>query len=80
MLLVVPRESMKSHVNSNKAICILRPGYEEHLKKCMDDLWFKDAVDSGRLILANRENVKKDISSTAIRRTLELKRYKKFND
>lgn len=66
-------ESMKPHVNRNKAICILRPGYEEHLKKCTDNLWFKDAVNSGRLILANRENIKEDISSTAIRRILELK-------
>lgn len=64
--------SMEPHLETNKAICVLRPGYEETLKQYINEEWFTDAVDSGRYILTERENIEKDIASRTIRQELSL--------
>lgn len=63
--------SMESHLDTNKAICVLRPGYELKLREVAKDDWFLDAISTERLLLTSRENAKVDISSTLIRRGLE---------
>lgn len=64
-------ESMRPHIETNRAVCVIRPGYDEHLSKMLEKKWFKQAAENGRFILTNRQNILDDISSTAIRRVLE---------
>jgi nicotinic acid mononucleotide adenylyltransferase len=63
--------SMEPHLDSNRAICVLRPGYESQLQEVAQDDWFVDAIDTKRLLLTSRENTEIDISSTIIRKKLE---------
>lgn len=63
--------SMEPHLDSNRAICVLRPGYESQLQEVAQDEWFVDAIDTKRLLLTSRENTEIDISSTVIRKKLE---------
>lgn len=63
--------SMEPHLDSNRAICVLRPGYESQLQEVAQDDWFVDAIDIKRLLLTSRENTVIDISSTVIRKKLE---------
>lgn len=63
--------SMEPHLDSNRAICVLRPGYESQLQEVAQDDWFVDAIDTKRLLLISRENTEMDISSTVIRKKLE---------
>lgn len=60
--------SMRSHLQTNRAICILRPGYETVLEEYAQSNWFMEAVEAERYILADREDSEKDISSTEIRK------------
>lgn len=62
---------MEPHLDSNRAICVLRPGYESQLQEVAQDDWFVDAIDTKRLLLTSRENTEIDISSTIIRKKLE---------
>lgn len=64
--------SMQSHLEYNRAICVLRPGSEAVLQNVVDEDWFKEATSEDRLLLASRENIKVDISSTQIRKQLEV--------
>lgn len=64
--------SMQPHLESNRAICVVRPGYRDKLHDVMSQDWFIDATDRGRLLLTSRENVEVDVSSTAIRRQIEM--------
>ncbi len=64
--------STRPHLEYNRAICVLRPGSEEILGDVIDEDWFKEATRDGRLLLTSRENVEIDISSTQIRKQLEM--------
>ncbi len=63
--------SMEPHLDTNRAICVLRPGYESKLQEVAQDDWFIDAVDAKRLLLTSRQNTDIDINSTVIRKKLE---------
>lgn len=63
--------SMEAHLDTNRAICVLRPGYESKLQDVAQDDWFLDAINDERLLLTSRENTEIDVSSTVIRRKLE---------
>jgi len=63
--------SMEPHLDTNRAICVLRPGYEPKLHEVAQDNWFIDAINAKRLLLTSRENMEIDISSTIIRKELE---------
>lgn len=64
--------SMQSHLEYNRAICVMRPGSESVLQSVVTEDWFREATSSDRLLLTSRENVKVDISSTQIRKQLEV--------
>lgn len=59
--------SMEPHIESNRAICVLRPGSLEALLQYEDKKWFRNAVYDGRFIVTARTDMATDISSTAIR-------------
>lgn len=63
--------SMQTHIATNRAVCVLRPGYEDSLGDVMTEGWFQDAVHQNQLLLTSRENMYFDISSTQIRKKLE---------
>ncbi len=63
--------SMEPHLYTNRAICVLRPGYKSKLQEVAQDDWFLDAINDERLMLTTRENIEADISSTLIRKELE---------
>lgn len=64
-------ESMKPHLQSNRAVCVIRPGSTDQIK-CLDDqVWFVDAVASGRYIITNRKNPYLDIASASIRNQID---------
>lgn len=60
--------SMKPHLATNRAICVLRPGSQHLVDESMREQWFRDAVHDGRYILTNRKITERDISSTEVRR------------
>lgn len=60
-------DSMKPHLDDNRAICIVRPGSEKEISERFNEKWFRDAVGDGRYILARRRILDHDISSTQIR-------------
>lgn len=62
--------SMESHLSEGdgKAICVLRPGSMQEVQERLKISWVSDATASERLIITERQNMKQDISSTAIRR------------
>lgn len=64
--------SMQSHLEYNRAICVLRPGAEEILQNVITEDWFKEATSEDRLLLTSREIIRVDVSSTKIRRQLEM--------
>jgi nicotinic acid mononucleotide adenylyltransferase len=64
--------SMQSHLDYNRAICVLRPGSEGILQNVITKDWFNEATSENRLLLTSRENIKVDISSTEIRNQLEV--------
>lgn len=64
--------STRPHLEYNRAICVLRPGSEEILGDVIDEDWFKEATRDSGLLLTSRENVEIDISSTQIRKQLEM--------
>lgn len=64
--------SMQSHLEHNRAICVLRPGSEGVLRDVITEDWFKEVTSENRLLLTSRENIKVDISSTQIRKKLEV--------
>lgn len=63
--------SMRPYLESNRAICVLRPGWESVVERHTDEPWFRDAVESGRYIFTDRRNNTTDIQSTVIRMELE---------
>lgn len=63
--------SMRPHLESNRAICVLRPGWEAVVNRHSNESWFLDAVESGRYIFTDRKNNTTDIQSTLMRRELE---------
>lgn len=66
--------SMQPHLEENRAICVIRPGYEGVLRDMMSQDWFADATRCERLMLTSRKNIELDISSTTIRRQIEASR------
>lgn len=57
--------SMAPHIATHKVICVRRPGYDTSLSILqMNENFIKNASN---LIIADRQKVKKDISSTTIR-------------
>lgn len=63
--------SMQSHLERNRAVCVLRPGSEAVIRDVINEDWFKEATSENRLLLTSRENIRVDISSTQIRKQLE---------
>lgn len=63
--------SMRPHLESNRAVCVLRPGWESVMDQHLSEEWFRDAVEGGRYIFTDRKNNTTDIQSTIIRRELE---------
>jgi nicotinic acid mononucleotide adenylyltransferase len=66
--------SVRPHLDNNRAICILRPGYADLVNKHFEEDWFLESVKSGRYILAERENSEVDVNSTCIRALLKRTR------
>lgn len=64
--------SIQPHIEYNRAICVLRPGSESALQNVAVEDWFKEATNESRLLLTSRENIEVDISSTQIRKELEV--------
>ena len=64
--------SMESHLENerNRAVCVLRPGSLDYARDRLDLPWIAAAVEEGRFVITERENMKTDISSTAVRRSL----------
>lgn len=60
-------DSMRPHLDSNRAICIVRPGSENEIRDRLEEKWFRDAVGDRRYMLARRRIASRDISSTQIR-------------
>jgi len=60
-------DSMKPHLNSNRAICVVRPGTEAMIRERLEEKWFRDAVGDGSYLMTNRRFIDYDISSTQIR-------------
>lgn len=61
--------SMESHLKNeaNRAVCVLRPGSMEQTEEHLELPWIAEAVDSGRFIITEREDMQNDVSSTMIR-------------
>lgn len=62
--------SMRPHLETNRAICVIRPGHINKVLYHSNEDWFKEAVNQGRYILTERQNRVKDINSTEIRANL----------
>lgn len=63
--------SMESHLRNgvNKAVCVLRPGSLERVQENLAVPWVAEAVESGRFVITEREDMENDISSTDIRKS-----------
>ena len=63
--------SMESHLDNtdNRAVCVLRPGNLERLQEDLSLPWVNEAIESGRFIVTERDDMITDISSTMIRQT-----------
>lgn len=64
--------TMESHLNdqANRAVCVLRPDNLDALEEHLELPWVAAAVASDRFIITEREDMKNDISSTAIRKSV----------
>ena len=62
--------SMRPHLDTNRAICIIRPGSESQVSKHFEENWFAEAVANNQYMLSRRQNTDFDISSTDIRARL----------
>lgn len=62
--------SMRPHLETNRAVCVVRPNYEEHVQEAMRESWLQEAVSKGRYIFTSQEDPDLVISSTAIRNNL----------
>lgn len=62
--------SMRSHLETNRAICVIRPGNISKVLDHSNENWFTEAVSQGRYILTERQNRVTDINSTEIRANL----------
>lgn len=63
--------SMRSHIENNRVVCVLRPGSLEEVDIQRKERWFRRAIDDGRCILTVRKNMATDICSTDIREQSE---------
>jgi len=63
--------SMQLHLQNpdNRSVCVLRPGHMEALNEQLQQDWVVRAVQEGRYIITEREDMVNDISSTNIRRS-----------
>lgn len=61
--------SIESHMadTESRAICVLRPGHLGSLVTQLHHDWAKKALEGGRLIITDREDMETDISSTTVR-------------
>lgn len=65
-------ESIRPHLQHNRAICVLRPGWEEEERKVLMAGWTQQAIESGQCIITHRQRQDSDISSTVIRAVNDL--------
>jgi len=63
--------SMKAHIERNRVICVLRPGYINALYEHENDAWFKDAVYEHRFFITTHMDMASKLSSTAIRENVQ---------
>jgi nicotinic acid mononucleotide adenylyltransferase len=66
--------SLESHlsVETNRAICVLRPNNLDEMQERLELPWVAAAVESERFIITEREDMENDVSSTAIRRSVAV--------
>lgn len=64
--------SMQLHLENpdNRSVCVLRPGHMEALNDQLQQDWVMRAVQEGRYIITERDDMVNDISSTNIRRSV----------
>lgn len=64
--------SVESHLRNetNRAVCVLRPGTQDYAMEQLDRPWVAEAVEEGRFIIAEREDMENDYSSSAIRQSV----------
>lgn len=62
-------QSMQAHLASdiNRAVCVLRPGHLERIQEVLRQDWVSQAVNQGRYIITERDDMKTDYSSTNLR-------------
>lgn len=67
--------SMEAHLahSANRAICVMRPdGGLSTASQELSQEWAVQAIEEGRYIITDRENMETDISSTAVRRNASI--------
>lgn len=64
--------SMEPHLETNRAVCVIRPGSEQIVVDLLEEKWFRDAVHDRRYVLATRKFLKQNITSTDIRRQMPV--------
>jgi nicotinic acid mononucleotide adenylyltransferase len=64
--------SMRPHLETNRAICVLRPQFEDHLKINIEEEWLRQAIAEGTYMVTTQEDPELVISSTAIRKERAL--------
>lgn len=63
--------SMKPHLATNKAVCVVRPGAVASILNMFGEKWFYHAVASGQYMFTERDNPYEDVSSTALRKAAQ---------
>lgn len=59
--------SMKAHIDENRAVCVVRPGYLSAIDEHKSQKWFRKAIKSDRLIITEHRDMVSQLSSTSIR-------------
>lgn len=59
--------SMRPHLGTNRAICVIRPRFEDYVKVNIEEEWLRQALADGSYMITHQENPELVISSTVIR-------------
>ena len=62
--------SVRPHLKSNRAVCVIRPGNADTITHLKQSRWFRKAESKGQYIISDRANPDLCISSTKIRNNL----------
>lgn len=62
--------SMEPHLETNVAVCVVRPTYDDIVKPVLEEPWLVEAVNSRRYLITRQEDPDLTVSSTAVRNSV----------